>query len=134
MSIREERKKRVRDLYFKDRRTTREIAKIERISIRDISNILKEEESKQQKNKQYQIYSKAYELFSKGKRPAEVAIALSLREPEATKLFIEYCKLKRLHILISIHKATNGKLGPFLKLYKQLIKQKGMSIEQVVNV
>jgi hypothetical protein len=60
MSIREERKKRVRDLYFKDRRTTREIAKIERISIRDISNILKEEESKQQKNKQYQIYSKAY--------------------------------------------------------------------------
>ena len=33
-----------------------------------------------------------------------------------------------------IFKEINGKLGPFLKLYNQLIKQRGMSIEQVVNV
>ncbi|MDQ3868327.1 MAG: hypothetical protein M3250_02070 [Thermoproteota archaeon] len=46
---------------------------------------------------------------------------------------MEYCKLKRLHILDSIYNETNGKLGPFLKLYKELIKTRGMSIEQVDN-
>jgi phage shock protein A len=106
------------------------------MSIRDISPTLKEKESKRQRHKdqqqQEEISSKAYKLFSDGKRPVEVAIALSLREPEATKLFIEYCKLKRLHILISIYKATNGELGLFLKLYR-LMKEKDMSVEKVVN-
>jgi hypothetical protein len=44
----EERKKRVRDLYFIEGMTTRKIARTERISIRDISAILKEEEVKKQ--------------------------------------------------------------------------------------
>jgi hypothetical protein len=136
LTITEERKKRVIDLYYNQGKTTREIAKIERMSIRDISPTLREEESRRQRNKdqqqQEELSSKAYELFSKGKKPVEVAITLNLREPEATKLFIEYCRLKRLHILNSIYKETNGKLGLFLKLYR-LMKEKGMSIEQVAN-
>ena len=32
-----------------------------------------------------------------------------------------------------MYKETNGNLRPFLKLYRQLIKQRGMSIDQVVN-
>jgi hypothetical protein len=55
-TISEERKKRVIDLYYNQRKTTREIAKIERMSIRDISIILKEEESKRQKYKIIIIY------------------------------------------------------------------------------
>jgi hypothetical protein len=137
LTITEERKKRVIDLYYNQGKTTREIAKIERMSIRDISPTLREEESRRQRNKdqqqQEELSSKAYELFSKGKKPVEVAITLNLREPEATKLFIEYCRLRRLHILNSIYKATNGKLGTFLKLYKLLIKKKGMNIEQVAK-
>ena len=58
---------------------------------------------------------------------------LNLREPEVTKLYKEYCKLNRRDILNLIDKETNGKLAPFLKLYKRLIKEKGMTIEQVVN-
>jgi DNA-directed RNA polymerase specialized sigma subunit len=46
LTISEERKKRVIDLYYNQGKTTREIAKIERISIRDISAILKEEEAR----------------------------------------------------------------------------------------
>ncbi len=119
MTVSEERKKRVIDLYYNQGKTTREIAKIERMSIRDISPILREEESKRQRHKdqqqQREISSNAYDLFSNGKRPVEVAIALNLREQEVTKLFMEYCKLKRLHILISIYKQTNGQLGPILK-------------------
>jgi DNA-directed RNA polymerase specialized sigma subunit len=41
LTISEERKKRVIDLYYNQGKTTREIAKIERMSIRDISAILK---------------------------------------------------------------------------------------------
>jgi hypothetical protein len=107
------------------------------MSIRDISNISKEEKSRRQKYKdqqqQEEVSSKAYKLFSDGKHPVEVAITLNLREPEVTKLYREYWKLKRLYILNSIYKETNGKLDAFLKLYR-LMKEKGMSIDQVVNV
>jgi transposase len=136
LTISEERKRRVIDLYYNQGKTTREIAKIERMSIRDISAILKEDESKRQKyedqQQQEELSSKAYKLFSEGKTPVEVAIILSLREPEVNKLYRGYWKLKRLDKLNSIYKETNGKLGPFLKLYR-LMKEKGMSIEQVVN-
>jgi transposase len=87
LTISEERKERVIDLYYNQGKTTREIAKIERISIRDISAIRKEEEeARRQKNKDQEQSSKAYKLFSEGKQPVEVAIALNLREPEATIL------------------------------------------------
>jgi hypothetical protein len=138
MQLTDERKKRVIELYFNQRKTYAEIAEIEGMSPRDINVIMKEQVATRQKyqhqQKQEETSSKAYELFSEKKSPIEVAITLSLRGPEATKLFIEYCRLKRLHLLNSIFKETNRKLGPFLKLYKLLIKQRGMSIEQVVNV
>jgi hypothetical protein len=89
-------------------------------------------QKQQHQQQQEETSSKAYKLFSEGKRPIEVAIALNLREPEATKLFVEYCRLKQLHILNSIYKETNGKLGIFLNLYR-LIKEQGMTIEQAVN-
>jgi len=133
----EERKKRVIDLYFNQHKTYAEIAQIEKISPRDIHAIIKEEEAKRQKYKrqlqQVEISGKAYELFSKGYTPLQVAIELNIRQSQATKYYREYWKLKRLHILNSIYKETNGKLGPFLKLYRQLIKEKGMSIDKVVN-
>jgi hypothetical protein len=81
MIISEERKKRVIDLidlYYNQGKTTREIAEIERMSIRDISAILKDEEARRQKYKdqqeQEEISSKTYDLFSKGKTPVEVII------------------------------------------------------------
>jgi hypothetical protein len=38
-----------------------------------------------------------------------------------------------MHNLYTTYEETNGKLGVFLKLYRQLIKERGMSMEQVVN-
>jgi hypothetical protein len=134
VQITKERRKRVIDLYFNQHKSYAEIAQIERISPRDISPIIKEEEARRQKHKQQEISSKAYKLFSEGKTLVQVAIILNLREPEVTKLYKEYCKLNRRDILNLIDKETNGKLGIFLKLYKQLIKKKGMTIEQVGNI
>ena len=71
MTISEERKKRVIDLYYNQGKTTREIAKIERMSIRDISPALKEEDYKRQRLKdqqqQEEISSKPTEYFLKVK-------------------------------------------------------------------
>jgi hypothetical protein len=102
------------------------------MSPRDIHTIIKEEEARRQKYKQQEISAQAYQLFSEGKTPVEVAVVLNLRAPEVTRLYREYWELKRLHTLNSVYEATDGKLWPFLKLYR-LMKEKGMSIEQVVN-
>ena len=70
LTISEERKKRVIDLYYNQGKTTREIAKIEMMSIRDISAILKKEEARLQickhQQQRQELSSKAYKLFSEG--------------------------------------------------------------------
>jgi transposase len=150
---REERERLVIELYYNHGKTYRQISKEARISPRDIGVILnktiggKTEESKEEQDniepgknqEQHQqqnlsLSTQAYKLFSEGKNPLEVAIALNLRESDATKFCREYWKLKRLHVLNSIFKETKGKASPFSKLYKLLIKQRGISIEKVVNV
>jgi DNA-binding CsgD family transcriptional regulator len=136
LQITEERRKRVIDLYFNSHKTYAEIAEIERISPRDIHAIIKEEQARRQQyrhqQQQEERSSKAYKLFAAGKRLVQVAIILNLRELDATKLYREYWRLKRMDILNLIYKETNGKLGPFLKLY-WLIKKRRMSIDQVAN-
>jgi predicted DNA-binding protein YlxM (UPF0122 family) len=134
MQISDERKKRVIDLYFDQHKSYAEIAQIERISPRDIHAIIKEEEARRQKHKQQEISAQAYQLFSEGKTPIEVAIILKIPASKVSKLYREYWDLKGLHQLNIIYKETNGKLWPFLKLYKELIKKRRMIIEQVVNV
>ena len=98
MQITEERRNLVIDLYFNQHKTYAEIAEIERMSPRDISPIIKEEQVRRQKYKldkqQQEISSKAYKLFTEGKRPVDVAIALNLREPEATKLYQRILEVK----------------------------------------
>ena len=68
------------------------------------------------------------------KSSVEVAIILNLTEPEVTKLYRGYWKLRGLDKLNSIHKETNGNTWPLWGLYHQLVKKKGMNIAQVVNV
>ena len=134
MQITKDRRKRVIDLYFNQHKTYAEIAQIERMSPRDIHAIIKEEEARRQKHKDQEISSKANKLFSKGKTTVEVANILNLPATKVSKLYREYWHLKGLHKLNLIYKETNGKLGPFLKLYKELIKKRRMSIEQVANI
>jgi hypothetical protein len=138
MQISDERKKRVIDLYFNQHKTYAEIAQIEKTSPRDIHTIIKEEKTRRQKDKdqhQHQEMSaKGYKLFSEGKTTVQVTTMLNLPASKVIKLYIEYWKLRRLDKLNSIYKETNGKLGTFLKLYRELIKKRHMSIEQVVNV
>ena len=133
MTISEERKGRIIDLYYNQGKTTREIAKKERASIRDISSVLKEENSKREKYKDQEISSKAYKLFSEKKSPAEVAIALNLREPEVTKLYKEYRKLQGLHKFNLIcEEIGEGNIDGFVEFYNRA-KEKGMGPMHMVK-
>jgi hypothetical protein len=127
LQITEDRKKRVIDLYFNQHKSYAEIAQIKRMSIRNISATIKEEEARRQKCKQQEISSQAYQLFSEGKTPVQVAITLNLGQPEVSILYREYWKLKRLHRLYCAHTELGEELlGDFLKLYR-LMNEKGMS-------
>ena len=132
--ISKDRKKRVIDLYFNQHKTYAEITQIEHISPRDIHAIIKEEIARRQKHKDQELSAEAYKLFSEGNTTVQVATMLNLPASKVIKLYIEYWRLRRLDKLYTIYKETNGKLGPFLKLYKELIKKRRMSIEQVIDV
>jgi predicted DNA-binding protein YlxM (UPF0122 family) len=138
MQITEERKKRVIDLYFNQHKSYAEIAEIEHISPRDIHVIIKEEETRRQKyqhpQQQEETSSKAYKLFSDGKKPVEIAIELNLREPEVTKLYIEYLKLNLMHKFYSAYiELGNEGIADFLKLY-ELSKKQGVGRQQVIKL
>jgi hypothetical protein len=133
MRITEERKERIIDLYYNQRKTTREIAKIERVSIRDISAIRKEEEARRQKNKDQEVSSKAYKLFSEGKMPVQVATILNLREPEVTKLYREYLKLQGLHKLNLIYEEIGeDNIEDFVEFWNHY-KERGMGRMHMVK-
>src|SRR5947209_5061018 len=99
-----EREKKVLELYDSGK-STRDIAKILRMSLRDISFILKKSEvnhglviidnGNNNNNKSSNEKStQAYRLFSQRKKLVEVSIELGLREREASKLFSEFLRLK----------------------------------------
>ena len=138
MQLTDKRKKQVIDLYFNQHKTYAEIAEIAKMLPRDIHPIIKEEQARRQKYKYHQqqenLSAQAYELFSQGKTPLQLAISLKIRQSAATKLYREYWKLKGLDKLNTIHTETNGNTWPLWKLYQQLIKKRGMSKAQVVNV
>ncbi|HEX6028513.1 MAG TPA: hypothetical protein VFY64_05680 [Nitrososphaeraceae archaeon] len=133
MRISKQRKKRVIDLYYNQGKTIREIAEIERMSIRDISVILKEEELKRQKHKYQELCSKAYKLFSKGKTPVKVATTLNLREPEVTKLYREYLKLQGLHKVNLIYEEIGeDNIEDFVEFWNHY-KERGMGRMHMVK-
>jgi predicted transcriptional regulator len=134
LQITNDRKKRVIDLHFNQHKTYAEIAQIEKMSPRDIHAIIKEEIARRQKHKDQELSTEANKLFSEGKTTVQVATMLNLPVPKVSKLYIEYWKLRGLDVLNTIYKETNGKIWPFLKLYKELIKKRGMSKEQVAKV
>ncbi|HEU4445827.1 MAG TPA: hypothetical protein VFR94_14225 [Nitrososphaeraceae archaeon] len=119
--------------------TTREIARIERISIRDISAILKEEEAKKQnleddsqKQLEGRLSADAYRLFEKGMTPVQVAIRLELGEPLASKLYKGYLKLKGLFGVVLLYEEIGEGVWSYLKLYKLGIST-GNSNKEIVS-
>jgi len=141
-TTRQERERAVLDLYHKQRKTVREIAKEARMSFRDIGSILnkanevkeaQQRKEQEQDNQQLSLATQAYKLFSQGRNLIEVAVALNVRESEVTRFYKEYLKLNQMHDLNMIYEELKGDIIPFLKLYRSA-KAADMSVEHVVNL
>jgi hypothetical protein len=135
----ESRKERVRHLYYEEGKTMREIAKIERMSIRDISKIIKEEEARRQSHEtdsqkllEGKISAAAYSLFGKGKTPVEVAIELELTEPQVSKFYKKYLHLKGFPEVVSLCDKIEEDAWAYLELY-QLCNSSGMSNREIIK-
>jgi hypothetical protein len=135
----ESRKERVRHLYFEEGKTMREIAKIERMSIRDISKIVREEEARRQSHEnesqkllEGKISAAAFSLFNQGKTPVEIVIELELEGPQVSKLYKEYIHLRGFPEIVSLCDKIGEDVWGYLELY-QLCNSSGMSNKEIVK-
>ena len=150
---RQERERVVLDLYYNQGKNIREIAQEVRMSFRDIGTILnnaderreqkqnnnndirnkKRQQQEREQQEQLSLSTQAYKLFSEGKSPIQVAVALNLKESEITRFYKEYIKLNQMHDLNIVYVELKGDIIPFLKLYRSA-RSAGMNEEHVVNL
>jgi DNA-binding NarL/FixJ family response regulator len=109
------RERQVIELYNQGK-STRDIAKELRMSLRDISTALRDNQVNQgivirdnrndnntNNNKSpNEKATQAYKLFDEGKKPVEVAVKLCLSEKEVTRYYTEYWRLMHLYIKTGI--------------------------------
>ena len=86
-----------------------------------------------QAQKKTSISSQAYRLFSEGKTPLDVAVELNLKEPEATKYYRQYWKLRQLHNLNLIYGEIGDDIFHIVKHYKRM-KAAGIGVEQAIRL
>src|SRR5215211_393566 len=149
---RQEKEKLILDLYNQGN-TYKQIAEIARVSPRDIKPVLEKAEKEREKElgintkesnnsstgsqnqtqKKISTCSQAYHLFSEGKTPLDVAIKLNLKEPEATKYYRQYWKLKQLHTLNIIYEDIGDDIIHISKIHRK-IRAAGMGVGQAIDL
>ena len=145
------RERHVIELYNQGK-NTRDIAKELRMSLRDISIILRKYQvshgiviTKDKRNDNNnnetnnnklpsQKATQAYELYNKGKKPVEVAIQLGLPESKATKYYKEYLELAGLYEITFLYEEKKHCIPSLLKLNKILEREGVHDENDIANV
>ena len=94
-------------------KTTREIAKEVRISLRDIGTILRNYNKEPEPEKPKSNRARAFEMFMQGKDTIEVLKTLDLEYSEVRQYYGEFLTLKNLTDFINFYR-ENQKFLPFL--------------------
>jgi hypothetical protein len=128
-----EREERVLDLYFNQNKNYRQIAKEMKMSVRDIGEIVNRAKQEKERQEHKALFVQAYELFSKGKKPLEVAIILNLGQAQVTAYYADYLKLVQLDDITQIYRELQGGVWHFVKLCKEARAAK-IGISQVINL
>jgi len=138
-----EKERRVIELYQQDK-TIREIAHEVHMSFGDIGSVIRKvtglqgdddgkSKEQQQDNTILSKDSQAFELFSEGKKPVEVAIKLDLGADVVDRLYQQFWRLEGLYQLNQVYKEIKRYLPSFLKLFRIMKQQKMMSEKGVVD-
>jgi transposase len=140
----EEKGRRIIDLYYNQGKTTREIVKELRVSPNYVNAVIKKHEEEenaaavskikheQQENKTFKEVA-SFKLFSEGKNTIEVAIDLELSEEEVTQFYKGFLKLKRLYKFSIIYEKHIHDIPHLLKLCGEAEKE-GISIGQLLKL
>jgi hypothetical protein len=100
----------------------------------DNNNIQESEQSHGNDDINLAPYTKAYKLFSEGKRPIQAALILKLPESEVTKYYIEYLRITQLPELPLIFKELGVKgVGVFMILTQKALAE-NLKTDEVLNL
>jgi hypothetical protein len=94
----------VLDLYFNQNKTYSKIAKIARVSPRDIRPIIEKARTEKERKENRILAVQAYELYSSGRTTLQTAIELNIGEGPATQYYTEYLKLSHLDKVNQLYK------------------------------
>jgi len=122
-------------------KTTREIAKIVHISLKDIGEIIKkftgesnsesnEAEKEKERLSKLSIYAQAFQLFREKKSLTEVVITLDLEADTVLYYYKDYLRLNHLYKLVNLYHSLGKDLPLFLHLFNR-IKEEGLSREEI---
>jgi hypothetical protein len=121
----------VRDLYFNQKKTFREVQKIVRKSPRDIKAII--DRIDPEKSSSISVPSRAYQMFKDNYAPTDVAIALDIRQNDLSTYYREYWVLSGMYRLNQIYEEINDDIWSVIELYKRM-KSEGLSPHQVIRI
>lgn len=124
---------------YEQGKSVRAIAKEVHMSFRDIGAITRaanegSEPGPQQRLTGLSKDSQALDLFSQGRRPVEVIVALDLGVPEVEKLYKDYLRLSGLGKLALLYEEFKHSLPSFLKLYNNLTSERKLSNNDIENI
>jgi hypothetical protein len=130
---RKEREELVLDLYFNQNKTMREIAKIARMSPRDIKRIIDKAINEKERQEHKSLSVQAYDKFSRGKTPLQVAIDLNIAQAQVTQYYADYLNLVGLEDITKLYIEFKGDVSYFVSLCKAA-KAAKMGVSQIINL
>ncbi len=116
----------------KEGKTTREIAKIVHISLKDIGKILlkvtgdedpKIESEKLKKQRNLSDYAKSFQMFMQDKSLPEIVVSLDIDVNTVQACYCDYLRLMNMKNLVDIYNEIGPDLSLFLYLYRQIKKE-----------
>ena len=111
-------------------KTTREISKETRLSLKTIGQILNmatgdDETEKEKRLKDKSNYARVFQMFRDGRPLTEVAIELDIETPPTVISYYEdYLILLNMRKLVTIYNETKDDLPLFLDLYRNIKKER----------
>jgi archaellum component FlaC len=103
------------------------------MSLRDIGEIVNRAKQEKERQEHKSLSVQAYELFSKGKKPLGVAIALNIGQIPAIQYYTEYLRLVQIDDITKIYLEFKCDVWYFVELCKAA-KAANISIPQVIKL
>jgi uncharacterized protein YerC len=141
-----EKKNKVIELHKQQGKTIRQIAPEVHMSFRDISKIIKayekkirlqqnkkEDNNQSSKIKKPSLSSRAFKLFSDGKKPTEVVIELDIPPEKVEKLWSQFLKSERMEECYDFFQQCQYDIPTILSI-KNFIKRNNISGNNIANV